>query len=179
MVALVAARIDRAAQGRRGAVRALVRPVIELPEDFRDLLCELADAGAEFAVVGGHAVAYHGHVRATKDLDVLIRAHPDNARRVYRALAAFGAPIKAFEVSAEDFTTYDGVLQIGVPPFRIDVLNRIAGVTFDEVTASGDAFELDGRRIPVIGREALLANKQAAGRPQDMADVAALQQRSR
>jgi hypothetical protein len=148
--------------------------VIELPDDFRDFLCELVDAGAEFVVVGGHAVAYHGHVRATKDLDVLVRAAPANAERVYRALAAFGAPLEAFEVSAADFAAYNGVLQMGVPPFRIDVLNRIAGVSFEEATASGEGFELDDRHIPVIGRDALLANKRAAGRPQDLADVAAL-----
>ncbi len=65
--------------------------MIDLPEDFRDLLLELADAGAEFVLVGGHAVAFHGHPRATKDMDVLIRANTGNAERVYQALAAFGA----------------------------------------------------------------------------------------
>jgi hypothetical protein len=65
--------------------------VIKLPDDFRDLLLELVGAGAEFVVVGGHAVAFHGHPRATKDLDVLVRAEADNARKVYQALAAFGS----------------------------------------------------------------------------------------
>lgn len=148
--------------------------MIELPEDFRDFLYELVDAGAEFVVVGGHAVAFHGHVRATKDLDVLIRPRPENAERVYRALSAFGAPLSAFEVTAEDFATYDGMLQLGVPPLRIDVLNKIAGVTFEQAVEAGAAFELEGRVIPVIGRDALLANKRAAARPQDLADVVAL-----
>jgi hypothetical protein len=76
--------------------------VNELPEDFRDLLLDLADAGAEFVLVGGHAVAFHGHPRATKDTDVLIKANPENAQRVYRALADFGAPLDAFQVKAED-----------------------------------------------------------------------------
>lgn len=149
--------------------------MIELPNDFRDLLVELADASAAFVVVGGHAVAFHGHPRATKDLDVLIRATADNATKVYRALASFGAPLAAFEVSAEDFTTYDGVLQIGLPPRRIDVLNRVDGVTFDEAIADGASFELEGRTIPVIGLAALLRNKRAAGRSQDLADVEALE----
>ena len=148
--------------------------MIELPDDFRDFLFELARAGAEFAVVGGYAVAFHGHPRATKDLDVLVRATPANSARVFRALAAFGAPVAAFAVHADDFTTYDGVLQIGVAPVRIDVLNRVQGVTFDEVLAEGASFELAGERIPVIGRAALIANKRAVGRPQDLADVAAL-----
>lgn len=148
--------------------------MIELPEDFKDLLLELSDAGAEFVLLGGHAVAFHGHPRATKDMDVLIRANRSNAERVYRALAAFGAPLEAFEVRAEDFATYDGVLQVGMPPRRIDILNRADGITFDEAIAEGAFFELDGRTIPVIGRDALLKNKRAVGRAQDIADVEAI-----
>jgi hypothetical protein len=149
--------------------------VIELPDDFRDLLLALADAGAEFVVVGGRAVAFHGHPRATKDLDVLVRATPANAARVYRALAAFGAQLQTFEVSEADFATYDGVLQIGAPPRRIDVINRADGIDFDEATQSGDGFDLEGRHIPVIGLDALLRNKWATGRAQDQADVQALE----
>jgi hypothetical protein len=149
--------------------------VIELPDDFRDLLLELADSGAEYVLLGGHAVAFHGHPRATKDLDVLVRAAPENAAKVYRALARFGAPLQQFDVSEADFSSYDGVLQIGLPPRRIDILNRATGITFDEAVAEGAAFELHGRRIPVIGLGALLKNKRATGRPQDAADVAALE----
>lgn len=149
--------------------------MIELPDDFRDLLIELHDAGANFVVLGGHAVAYHGHPRATKDIDILVRAEAENAARVYGALAAFGAPLEAFEVSAADFATYDGLLQIGLPPRRIDILNRADGISFDEAIGEGDSFELDGRRIPVIGRAALLKNKRACGRPQDLADIAAIE----
>lgn len=148
--------------------------MIELLPDFRDLLVELARARADFVVVGGHAVAFHGHPRATKDLDVLLRATPDNAERVYRALAAFGAPIEAFDVRVEDFHTYDGVLQIGIAPVRIDLINRIEAVTFDEAIADGCSFDLDGERIPVIGHDALVRNKTAVGREQDLADVVAL-----
>ena len=125
--------------------------MIELPDDFRDMLVELSDASVDFVVLGGHAVAFHGHPRATKDLDVLVRPTPENASKVYRALAAFGAPLEAFDVSAADFTSYDGVLQIGLPPRRIDILNRATGITFDEAVAGDDAFEVEGRRIPIIG----------------------------
>jgi len=149
--------------------------MIELPEDFRDLLLALQAAGAEFVVVGGHAVAFHGHPRATKDLDVLVRATQANAKLVYRALAAFGAPLSAFQIGEADFATYDGVLQMGIPPLRIDILNRADGITFDEAIAEGSSFEIDGRRIPVIGRSALLKNKRAAGREQDLADLRALE----
>ena len=149
--------------------------MIELPQDFHDLLLDLEDAGAEFVVVGGYAVAFHGHVRATKDIDVLVRPTPENAARVYRALARFGAPLQAFEVAPEDFAAYDGVLQVGVAPLRADVLNRIAGVSFDDAIAGAETFDLDGRAIPVIGLVDLLRAKRAAGRPQDLLDIDALE----
>lgn len=149
--------------------------MIDLPDDFRDVLVALHEAGAEFLILGGHAVAFHGHPRATKDLDVLVRASAANAKLVYRALAAFGAPLSAFAVGEADFATYDGVLQMGVPPLRIDILNRAEGITFDEALSEGASFELDGHQIPVIGRAALLKNKRAAGREQDLADVQALE----
>jgi hypothetical protein len=148
---------------------------MELPADFRDLLTCLVDAGAEFVVVGGHAVAFHGHPRATKDLDVLVKADAENAPRVYAALAAFGAPVAAFEVRVEDFASYEGVLQIGVPPLRIDILTSIAGVPFAQARRSAPIVLVEGREVPVMGLGALLANKRAAGRPQDLADVAALE----
>jgi predicted nucleotidyltransferase len=153
--------------------------VIDLPQDFRDLLIELHDAGAAFVVLGGHAVAFHGHPRATKDLDVLVRADTANAALVYRALAAFGAPLDTIDVKEADFATYDGVLQIGLPPRRIDVLNRASGITFAEAVAAGESFVVDGRTIPVIGLEALLKNKRTAAREQDIADVKALEAASK
>lgn len=125
--------------------------MIELPEDFRDLLVAMHDAGAAFVVLGGHAVAFHGHPRATKDLDVLVRADRANATLVYRALAAFGAPVSAFEVGEADFATYDGMLQMGVPPLRIDILNRADGITFDEAIADGESFDLEGQRYEIVG----------------------------
>ena len=148
--------------------------MIELFDDFQDILVELHKAGARFVVLGGHAVAFHGHPRATKDLDVLVEANSNNAKRVYAALTAFGAPLSAFEVGVEDFASYDGVLQLGVPPRRIDIINRADGITFAEAIADGESFTLEGCEIPVIGRSALIKNKRAAGRPQDIADVKAL-----
>lgn len=146
--------------------------MIELFDDFRDILVELHRAGARFVVLGGHAVAFHGHPRATKDLDVLVEADPSNAKRVYAALAA---PLSSFEVCVEDFSSYDGVLQIGVPPRRIDIINSADGITFAEAIADGESFDLEGCAIPVIGRGALI-KKQARrrARPQDLADVKAL-----
>src|SRR5450432_1409846 len=90
--------------------------MIELFDDFRDILVELHNAGARFVVLGGHAVAFHGRPRATKDLDVLVEANSNNAKRVYAALAAFGAPLSAFEVGVEDFASYDGLWDQHVVP---------------------------------------------------------------
>ncbi len=153
--------------------------MIELPDDFRDLLVSFADNAVEFVVVGGHAVAFHGHIRATKDLDVLVRASTENAKKVYAALAEFGAPLEAFEVQAEDFSQYHGVLQIGVPPLRIDILTSIGGVSFQQAIQDGNAFDVDGRKIPVIGLDALVKNKSAADREQDRADLVALSRQGR
>ena len=148
---------------------------VDLPEDFRDLLVELAEAGADFVLVGGHAVAFQVHVRATLNMDILVRPEPENATRVFRALAVFGAPLEAFEVEAADFAAYAGVLQIGRPPRRIDIINRIDGVSFDDAVAEGEHVTIDGRRVPVIGRAALLKNKRASGRTKDLADIEALE----
>jgi hypothetical protein len=98
--------------------------VIELPDDFRDPLIELADSGAEFVLIGGHAVAFHGHPRATKDMDVPIRASSSNAEKVSGALAALGAPLQCLQVRAENFAAYDGMSQIGLPPRGVDIINR-------------------------------------------------------
>jgi hypothetical protein len=153
--------------------------VIELPKDFRDLLIELADAGAEFVIVGGFAVGAHGHPRATKDLDILVRPTRSNAKNVYKALAAFGAPLDSLTVSETDFAGYEGVLQIGLPPRRIDILNHATGITFDEAVSEVVTLELEGRQVLIIGLNALLRNKLAASRPQDLADVDALQRLKR
>jgi len=148
--------------------------VTDLFADFRDLLAELQDARVEFMIVGGHAVAFHGHPRATKDLDVFVRASPENAKRVLEALGAFGAPLNQLGVSASDFEREGTVVQLGVPPIRIDIITRIDGLSFDEALVGHEVMSVSERRIPVIGRAALVRNKLASGRSQDLADVEAL-----
>ena len=147
---------------------------MELFADFRDLLVELVDAGAEFVLVGGHAVAVHGHPRATKDLDVFVRPTAANAERVLRALTAFGAPLGQLGIGQADFSRPGSTIQLGVAPVRIDLLTSIDGIDFDAAQCDHASLSLEGRSIPVIGLAALLANKRASGRPQDLADIAAL-----
>ncbi len=145
-----------------------------LNEDFRDLLRELLDAGVDFTIVGAHALAAHGVSRATGDLDVLVRADPANAARVFRALAAFGAPLEAHGVQQSDFAAPGGVYQMGQPPSRIDLLTAIDGVTWEEVAAGRVVKELDGMAVPFLGRAELLRNKAATGRAKDALDLVLL-----
>lgn len=146
-----------------------------LPEDFRDMLVELADAGARFMVVGGYAVAHHGHPRATEDIDIWVDPEPANAHRVFAALANFGAPVAQLDITEADLQSYDGVIQLGLPPVRIDLLCRIDGVGFEEAWAERDVVKIDDRDVSVIGLQRLLQNKRASGRMQDLADVEALE----
>jgi predicted nucleotidyltransferase len=145
-----------------------------LNEDFRDFLVLLADGGVDFVIVGAYALAFHGAPRASGDIDLFVCPTPANAQRVFDALARFGAPLEAAGVTAADFTQPGAVYQIGLPPRRIDVLTEISGLTFDEAWASRITAEIDGRTVSFIGREALLKNKEASGRPKDAADVARL-----
>jgi hypothetical protein len=145
-----------------------------LNPDFRDLLILLVDAHVDFVVVGAYAVGFHGAPRASGDLDLFVRPAEDNAERVFQALTRFGAPLASAGVMAGDFARPGAVYQIGLPPRRIDILTQISGVTFDEAWASRATADLEGRAIGFIGREVLLKNKLATGRPKDAADIARL-----
>ena len=137
--------------------------------DFRDLLYEFNVGGVEYLIVGAHALAAHGVVRATKDLDVWIRPALDNAHRAYRALAAFGAPLHQLE--QDDLASPDVVFQIGVAPVRIDILTSIDGVEFDDAWADRIESHYGDQRVHVLSRAHLIRNKRASGRLQDLADV--------
>jgi hypothetical protein len=146
-----------------------------MTDDWIDALAALIAAKARFLVVGAHALAVHGVPRATQDLDVWIDASPENAARVWNALAAFGAPLNDLGIRVDDFSTEGNVIQLGLPPRRIDVLTTISGVdTFADAWKHRVERVLHGHRVPFIGREALIANKRAAGRLRDLADIEAL-----
>src|ERR1043166_2083967 len=99
-------------------------------EDFRDILVALVQQEARFLVVGAHALAKHGYPRATVDIDIWIDASEDNARRVWRALAEFGAPLEDLDVEEHDLVRPDVVAQFGLPPNRIDILTGLSGISF-------------------------------------------------
>ena len=144
-----------------------------LNRDFHDMLSALCDEKAEFLLIGAYALAAHGYPRATGDMDLWIRATDDNAQRVWRALEKFKAPMA--RLSLVDLASPDVVFQVGVAPRRIDILTSIDGVDFDEAWASRKEMEIDGLLVAAIGRDDLLRNKKATGRPQDVADVAWLE----
>ena len=146
--------------------------VTDFGADFSDLLIELADAGVEFMVVGGWAMAHHGHARGTDDLDVWIRAESGNARRVIQALTRFGAPLATHGVDVTTFEQPGFGYRFGIKPQLAEILTSISGVTFDEAWPEHVTLELQGRKVPVLGRGALRKNKVAAGRPKDLSDVA-------
>lgn len=144
-----------------------------LNPDFRDILSTFSEEAVDYLLVGAYAVAVYGLPRATGDIDLWVRRSPDNAARVWRALARFGAPLSG--VTLEEFEEPGVVFQIGVAPRRIDILTSIDGIDFGDAWESRNAVEVDGIQVTVIGREDLVKNKKAVGRPQDLADVALLE----
>jgi len=141
--------------------------------DFKDLLAAFNASGVDYLVVGAHALAAHGHVRATKDLDVWVRPSSDNARLIWSALVSFGAPLDG--LSIEDFAGPGIVFQIGVAPVRIDIITSIDGVEFDEAWLERVSVALGDLTVGVLSRRHLIVNKRTAGRLQDLADVERLE----
>lgn len=144
-----------------------------LNKDFKEMLQCLSDAGVSFLLVGGYALAAHGYPRATKDMDVFVWASPENATRVMKALEAFGAVLH--DVTASDFSSPGVVYQIGVAPWRIDIVTSIDGVSFEEAYQRRKTATLEGIHVPVISVGDLITNKLATGRPQDLLDVKTLE----
>lgn len=141
--------------------------------DFAEMLSALSETGAEFLVVGAYAMAAHGSPRATGDLDIWVRPTVENAQRVWAALESFGAPLS--QLTQIDLQQAGNVFQIGVAPYRIDVLTRITGVEFEDAWRSHVQIELEGHLIPVIGKAELIRNKRMLGRLKDLGDVETLE----
>lgn len=145
--------------------------------DFVEMLSALSGEDADFLIVGAHALAAHGLPRATRDLDIWTSPFGDNPARVYRALARFGAPLD--QVTVDDLTTPGTVFQIGVPPIRIDVMTSVDGVAFGDAWPARVLLQIAGLTVPVLSRHHLIQNKRAAGRPQDLVDLANLEHQDR
>lgn len=145
---------------------------MDLNQDFYEFFTSLINHDVRFLVVGGYAMAAHGHPRFTKDLEVWVWMDPANGAAVVAALDEFG--FGSLGLTVADFNEPDTVVQLGYPPKRIDVLTTPSGVTFDECWPDRLMVTIDQLQIPVLGLQGLIDNKLAAGRDQDLVDVAAL-----
>jgi hypothetical protein len=146
---------------------------MDLHPDFRDLLAEFVRFEVSFAILGGYAVGHHAKPRATKDLDLLVSPRGANLARVAQALAAFGAPPHVVEAARTMQPT--DVVFLGVPPVRVDILQSADGIETESALQRAVPVDLSGLEIKVLALEDLIANKRAAARPQDLADVALLE----
>jgi len=140
---------------------------------FVEMLSALSDAGADYLVIGAHALAAHGYTRGTRDLDIWVRPTPQNAERVWRALVEFGAPLERFTIA--DLSSPGTICQIGVEPTRIDLLTEPAGVDFETSWQRRLTVSVNNREFMFIGRDDLIASKKAAGRPNDFRDIEELE----
>ena len=140
-----------------------------LPPDFKEFLRLLNENSVEYLLIGGYAVGYYGYVRATADMDIWIASNVTNASRVVSALREFG--FNAPELSDELFLKPGNIARLGVPPFRIEMLTSISGVTFEECYMEKVSDMIDGVRVPIISLSHLKTNKKASGRLKDLADL--------
>ena len=140
-----------------------------LNPDFRDMLSCLKGEEVEFIVVGAYALAAHGHPRATGDIDIWVRNTSDNAQKIMRALGKFGAPLS--QLSEEDFTSSDLIVQLGIEPCRIDLLTGIDGVEFDEAWEKKVSVMIDDLEVYILSKADLLKNKLATRRDKDRGDI--------
>jgi hypothetical protein len=142
-------------------------------QDFKEL-CELFNSlGVEYVIVGGHALAFHGAPRFTGDIDFFVHPSTENSLRILQALESFG--FGGAGITVEDLMSPGRIIQMGVVPVRIDIINSLSGVSWDEVDRGKVSGEYGGVPVHFIGRTEYIANKLAAGRKKDLADVEALQ----
>jgi hypothetical protein len=142
--------------------------------DFEELLRLLEEHGVEYMIVGGYAVAYHGHPRFTKDIDLFFRVTSENALRLRRALVAFG--FREEDLPLDAFTAFGNVLTFGVVPTRVDLINEIDGVTYDEARPNVVRGRYGDVEVTFIGLADLLKNKRATPRARDKGDLEELTQ---
>lgn len=141
-------------------------------QDFKEFVGLLNARNVEYLVVGGYAVGLHGYPRYTGDLDIWVSAEPGNARRLLSVLEAFG--FGGLGVTQEDFTRPDRVLQLGQPPFRIDLMTSIDGARFADCYPNRVVVDYEGLQVAFIGLDDLKRNKRASGRPKDLHDLGEL-----
>ena len=144
-----------------------------LNDDYKEILQCLAGEKVNFLLVGAYALAAHGYLRATMDIDIWVMPSPENAEAVLRALKRFGAPLR--DITAADLQKDDTIFQIGIAPRRIDIITGASGLCFEEAFARSSEVLIEGIKIRIPSRDDLIRNKRASGRTKDMADIEALE----
>jgi hypothetical protein len=142
---------------------------MSLPTDFLDIINALQKNDVKFLVVGAFAMAQYGYVRATGDIDFLVECSPENSLKLISALKYFGAPL--FGIDNLYFSVPGNILQIGLPPFRIDILTKIEGIKFSEAYFNKEQFIISGKKIPFLSLENLIKNKETNPREKDILDA--------
>jgi hypothetical protein len=145
---------------------------MEVQQDFKELLELFNGHKVEYMIVGAYALAFHGAPRFTGDIDIFVRPSSQNAKRVLSALADFG--FGSLNLTIDDFQNPNAVVQLGSPPVRIDLINSIKGVTWEEADREKQAGLYGNVPVCFLGREQYIANKRATGRQKDLADLEAL-----
>lgn len=147
---------------------------MEIPKDFKELL-ELFNAHkVEYLIVGGYALAFHGAPRFTGDIDLLVKADSENAKRILGALEEFG--FGSLKLSEVDFTSPNNVIQLGVPPVRVDIMTSITAIGWEKAQANKVQGNYGDTPTYFISKADFIDNKRALGRKRDLADLEALGQ---
>lgn len=150
---------------------------INLESDFLDFIALCNSHEVRYLVVGGYAVSIHGYPRSTKDMDICIEMGEENAAKMIRVIKDFG--FAGLNLSTSDFLAKDFITQLGYDPLRIDILNDLDGVSFEEGWQNKKVVNISGVEINFIGYNELLKVKAKAGRPQDIADISMLKKRNK
>jgi hypothetical protein len=147
-----------------------------LNTDYKEMLQLLLEEEVDFLIVGAYAMAAHGFPRATGDLDLWVKAEENNSRKLFRALAKFGAPLD--QIKQNEFISEGIIFQIGVIPRRIDIITKIDGVEYNKANESKKNVEIEGLNLPVLSLNDLIKNKLATGREKDKLDAQMLKKRA-
>jgi hypothetical protein len=142
---------------------------MELQKDFKELLELFNKHKVEYAIVGAYALAFHGYPRYTGDLDILVKPDQNNAKKILKALKDFG--FESLKLNLKDLTSPGKVIQLGVPPIRIDILTSITGLTWKQISANRVTGKYGNTNAHFIGKEELIINKKSIGRHKDLADL--------
>ena len=145
---------------------------MKVQKDFREFLELLNEHEVKFIIVGGYALAFHGAPRFTGDIDVFVKPDHENAKRILNALADFG--FSSLDITIDDFQDQNKVIQLGLPPVRIDLITSISGVTWEEADASKEPGLFGDVSVSYIGKKQFIFNKRASGRKKDLADLESL-----